>query len=119
MRLVIAGPPSGSTPSPSASAQGSWMSMLFLLLIFFVLFYFMAILPQRRKEKEFQRMINAMREGDTIVTIGGIVGRVIDIRKDTVKIKTANKTELEITKRSIASVLKPKEEQKEKEKEEG
>ena len=85
--------------------------MIFLLLIFFLLFYFMAILPQRRREKQFQAMISAMREGDTVVTIGGIVGKVIDIRKDTVKIKTANKTELEITKRSIANVIKPREEQ--------
>ena len=117
MSIVFSGPPGGAAPSAGPSAQSSWLSMLFLLLIFFLMFYFMAILPQKRKEKEFQRMISAMREGDTIITIGGIVGKVIDIRKDTVKIKTANKTELEITKRSIASVLKPKAETKEGEKE--
>jgi len=110
--IVYSGAP-GAAAQPTTSTGGGWGSLVFMLLIFFLMFYFLIMLPQRRREKEFKRMIESLRRGDTVITIGGIVGKVIDIRKDTVKIKTANATELEITKKSIASVLKPKEEKKE------
>ncbi|MCD6268383.1 MAG: preprotein translocase subunit YajC [Thermotogaceae bacterium] len=109
--ILYSGPP-GANGSPSGTAPttgSSWLSMIFLLLVFFLMFYFLIILPQRKKEKDFQRMISALRRGDIVVTVGGIVGKIIDIRKDTVKIKTATATELEITKRAIANVMKEKE----------
>ncbi|OQX59339.1 MAG: preprotein translocase subunit YajC [Thermotoga sp. 4484_232] len=109
--ILYSGPP-GANGSPSGTAPtagSSWLSMVFLLLVFFLMFYFLIILPQRKKEKDFQRMISALRRGDIVVTVGGIVGKIIDIRKDTVKIKTATATELEITKRAIANVMKEKE----------
>ncbi len=116
--IVIAGAPGATAPAPTGTAAGGgWGSLIFMLLIFFLMFYFLIILPQKRREKEFKRMIEAMRRGDTVITAGGIVGKVIDIKKDTVKIKTANTTELEITKRSIATVLRPKEQKENQEKE--
>ncbi|MCD6449956.1 MAG: preprotein translocase subunit YajC [Thermotogaceae bacterium] len=113
--IVFAGAP-GAAPAPTTgttAATGGWGSLLFMLLIFFLMFYFLIILPQRKREKEFQKMIADMKRGDTIITAGGVVGKIIDIKKDTVKIKTANTTELEVTKRSIATVIKAKEEKKE------
>jgi preprotein translocase subunit YajC len=121
MNLIYSGPPQASAPTSTGTATGgSWFSLIFMLLVFFLLFYFLVMLPQRRREKEFKRMISAMKRGDIVITIGGIVGKVISIDKDTVKIKTANTTELEITKRSIANVIKPKEQKEEtEEKKEG
>ncbi|HDM70131.1 MAG TPA: preprotein translocase subunit YajC [Thermotogales bacterium] len=112
-------PPGGSTSSGggSAPAGGGAMGLIIWLLVLFLMFYFLLILPQRKKERDFRRMISSLKRGDKIVTVGGIVGKVIDIRKDTVKIKVANTTELEVTKRSIASVLAPRSVEKEKEKE--
>ena len=119
MRFAYAAP-GGSTSSGggSAPAGGGAMGLLIWLLVLFLMFYFLLILPQRKRERDFKRMISALKRGDRIVTVGGIVGKVIDIRKDTVKIKVANTTELEVTKRSIASILAPKVAEKEKEKEE-
>ncbi len=74
------------------------------------MFYFLIILPQRRREKQFREMVSSLKKGDTVITVGGVVGKVIDIKKDTVKVKSAIATELEITKRAIASVLKEKQE---------
>lgn len=110
-KILYSGPP-GATESPSGAAPtagSSWFSMIFLLLIFFLMFYFLIILPQKKREKDFQRMISALRRGDIVITVGGIVGKVIDIRKDTVKIKTATATELEITKRAITNVMRERE----------
>ena len=117
MNIVYSGPPQATSPSATTATGGSWFSLIFMLLVFFLMFYFLVVIPQKRKEKEFQRMISNMKRGDTVITVGGIVGRVIAIDKDTVKIKTANVTEIEITKRGIATVIKAKEEKKEEKKE--
>ncbi|MGJ8455163.1 preprotein translocase subunit YajC [Pseudothermotoga sp. U03pept] len=107
----------GSAPT-STTATGSGFSFIFLLVILFAMFYFLIILPQRRREKQFRDMVSNMKRGDTVITVGGIVGKVIDIKKDTIKIKTAMTTELEITKRAIATVLKEEAKQEEKGQEE-
>ena len=60
----------------------------FILII--VLLYFMMIRPQRKREKETREMINAMKVGDKIVTIGGIVGKVCKIKDEFVWIETGN-----------------------------
>ncbi|WP_448378015.1 preprotein translocase subunit YajC [Fervidobacterium sp.] len=116
MRLVFAGAPDvGATTSTGTqtSASGAMMQMLIMLLIFFAMMYFLVILPQRRREKEFRQMIESLKKGDTIITTGGVVGKIVDIKKDVVKIKSANSTELEIHKAYIAKVIKEKEETKE------
>ena len=118
--IVFAGAP-GAAPAPTsgtAATGGGWGSLLFMLIIFFAMFYFLVIMPQKKREKEFQKMISNMKRGDTVITTGGIVGKIIDVKKDTIKIKTANTTELEVTKRSIATVIKAKEEKENKEEEE-
>jgi len=117
MNILYSAAPGATAPSGTTTTTDSGWSFIFLLVMLFAMFYFLIILPQRRREKQFQQMISQLKRGDTVVTIGGIVGKVIDIKKDTVKIKTAMTTELEITKRAIASVFREKEEeQKEEEK---
>ncbi len=120
MKILLAGAP-GAAAAPAArttAAGGSWFSLIFMLLVFFGLFYFLVMIPQKRREKEFQRMISSMKRGDIVITIGGIVGKIIAIDKETVKIKTANSTELEITKKGISSVIKQKEQRRSKEEKE-
>jgi len=112
VKFVFAGAPDAgaSTATPQASGAGALMQMLIMLLIFFAMMYFLVILPQRRREKEFKQMIENLKRGDTVVTTGGIIGKIVDIKKDTIKIKSANSTELEIHKAYIAKVVKEKEE---------
>ncbi len=124
MKILLSGAP-GAAAAPTAStsaAGGSWFSLILMLVVFFGLFYFLVMIPQKRREREFHRMISGMKRGDTVITIGGIVGKVIAIDRDIVKIKTANSTELEITKKGISSVIKQKEQRssrEENEKKEG
>ena len=79
---------------PSATQQvnpvmSTIVSILPLVLII-VLLYFMMIRPQRKKEKETKAMINAMKVGDKVVTIGGICGKVAKIKDEYVFIETGN-----------------------------
>lgn len=71
---------------------GETLSMLLSslpLVLIFVLMYFILIRPQKKKDKETQKMRNSIQVGDEIITIGGIIGIVISLKEDNVVIETA------------------------------
>lgn len=69
----------------SAGLLGTLISLLPMILIF-VVFYFMLIRPQRKKEKKVQEMLNALKVGDRVNTIGGIFGTITAIKDDTLEL---------------------------------
>ena len=71
------------------TVMGMIMSFLPFVLII-VLLYFMMIRPQRKREKEAKAMLNALKVGDKVVTIGGICGKVSKIKDEFVWIETGN-----------------------------
>ena len=77
-----------------------------VMLVFFVAFFYITIvMPQRKKEKNLQQMADSLKVGDEIVTIGGIIGKIININNDVVTIEaSAEKTKINIKKRAIAQV---------------
>ncbi len=101
--------PSTAAPTSSSAAGGLFSSgtatMIIWLVVLGALFYFLLIYPQRKRDKTFKQMMGNLKKGDTIVTVGGIVGKIVDMKNNTVKIKSGT-TDLEITKRSVASVVK-------------
>ena len=60
------------------------------IILIFVIFYFIAIRPQRKKEKETRAMIDALKVGDKVVTIGGICGKISKIKDNYVILETGN-----------------------------
>ena len=87
----------------SASALSLVVSMLPLVLVIAIM-YFMLIRPQKKKEKETTKMRNSLQVGDEIVTVGGIVGRVVSLREDTLLIETgSNNTKIRIKRWAIQS----------------
>lgn len=72
-----------------AGAGGTVGYLIFMVLIFAVM-YFILIRPQKKKEKESKAMQNSLQIGDQIVTIGGIVGLVVQVEKDTIVIETTS-----------------------------
>ncbi|MBR6994850.1 MAG: preprotein translocase subunit YajC [Ruminococcus sp.] len=66
----------------------SLLSMPLMLIIMFVLLYFMAIRPQKKRDRELKEMQESLQVGDEIVTGGGIVGIVVSVGEDTVVIET-------------------------------
>lgn len=77
------------TAQPVNPVMNTIVTILPMVLII-VLLYFMMIRPQRKKEKETRAMINAMKVGDKVVTIGGICGKVVKIKDEFVFIETGN-----------------------------
>ena len=95
--------------SSAASTTGDtgWAGMLMSLaplLLIVVVFYFMLIRPQKKKEKEVQKMRSDIQVGDEIVTIGGIIGRVVSMREDTLVIETgSDRSKVRISRWAIQS----------------
>ena len=88
---------------------------LLLPVGFIVIFYFLAIRPQKKRDKQITEMRNSLKVGDEIITIGGIIGKVLKIEVG------STKTRLNITKWAVGSVIDkngPKSSRKEELKEE-
>ena len=82
----------------------SFSPLLFPVLLI-VIMYFLMIRPQQKKQKEEQKMRNNLRVGDELTTIGGIKGRVVSIKDDTVTIETSNdRTKIVFEKAAIGTV---------------
>ena len=88
----------------SASSGNPLLSFLPIILIFAV-FYFFLILPQQRKQKKTQQMINSLKNGDRVLTAGGIIGQVVGTREEIVVVKISDQTKIEINKSYVVSVL--------------
>jgi preprotein translocase subunit YajC len=70
------------------------MSQIIPLLLMFVLFYFLLIRPQQKKQKAISKMQSELKKGDKIVTIGGLHGEIDAIDENTVVITTSENTKL-------------------------
>ena len=96
----------------TATGLGSLFSMLPILLIF-VIFYFLLIRPQNKKQKETEKMIAALKKGDKIITIGGIHGVISSTKENTVIVKVDDNTKIEFSRSAIASLFTEKTEKEE------
>lgn len=102
----------GGSAAPSgeggAAAQpGGLMGMLFPLAIFVLIFYFFIIRPQRKRQKQHDSMISGIGRGDQIVTIGGFLGTVREVRDDTFQIELAEGVRVRILKSAVQTKRTP------------
>lgn len=82
----------------------SWISIV-ILLVLVVVFYFFMIRPQKKQEKETNAMRNGLQVGDEVTTIGGIIGKIVSIKDETVVIETThNCTKIRILRTAVRSV---------------
>ncbi|RMI20801.1 MAG: preprotein translocase subunit YajC [Calditrichaeota bacterium] len=87
----------------------------FLLII--LVFYFLLIRPQAKKQKEHQKMLQSLQPGDAVVTSGGIHGKIVAFKDEkTLILKVDDKVKLTVDRSAISGVVRPSK-QKEKEKE--
>ena len=82
------------------------MINLVLIVVFIAVIYFLMIRPQKKRDKETREMRDALKPGDEILTIGGIKGKIVRIKDDTVTIAVgSDKVKLEFVKTAIGTVL--------------
>ena len=88
-----------------AAAEGapkgsSWSMWVMLILIFVVMWLFM-IRPQQKQQKELEKFRNSLQKGDKVVSVGGIHGKVVEIRETTLLLEIDNAVKIEIDKASV------------------
>ena len=91
-----------------ANAAGGYTSII-LMVGMLVIFYFVLIRPPKKREKQEKEMRNSIEIGDGVTTIGGIIGRVVSLKDDTLLIETgSDRTKLRINRWAVQSVEKLK-----------
>lgn len=105
--LIMMATLSGCMASGQEATTQETLTSVALLLGFGVLLYFTMIRPQRKKEKKAKEMMSSMEVGDGVTTIGGIVGRIVSIKDDTVLVETgSDRTKMRFQKWAIQEVEK-------------
>jgi len=92
--------------SSAAGAFGSTSSLI-ILVLFFVLMYFIMIRPEKKKQKKQEEMRNALSVGDEIVTIGGIMGKIVHVTGDDITIETGeDRVRVQLKKWAVSNNVK-------------
>lgn len=84
--------------------MGGFLVSIFPFILIFGVFYFLIILPQRRRQQQLQALVANLKAGDRIITTGGIVGTVASVRENSLIIRSADKSMLEITRAAVAGL---------------
>lgn len=89
----------------AGGAGGAFASFIPLILIFAIM-YLLLIRPQQKKVKEHQKMVEALRRGDQVVTQGGLIGKVTKVKEDgEVEVEIADGVRVRVVRNTIAQVL--------------
>ncbi|GMO51187.1 MAG: hypothetical protein Ta2G_08970 [Termitinemataceae bacterium] len=99
---LLLGAPQGQGGQPPTGMESLMSFAPFILII--VIFYFLIIRPQNRKQKETQKMLSALKKGDKVVTIGGVHGVISSVKESTVILKVDDNTKLEFSRSAISTV---------------
>ena len=89
----------------AAAGAGGTLTMVLMLAVMFVAFYFFGIRPQKKQEREANNMRNNLAVGDEITTIGGIIGKIVSIKEETCVIEPSpERTKIRILKTAVSRV---------------
>ena len=92
-------------PGGGGGGASSWMSFMPIILIFIV-FYFLLIRPQQKRAKDQRNLLSNLKEGDQVLTSGGIYGRITGIRDDKITVEISDKVRVKVNRGHIAGVVK-------------
>ena len=90
-----------------AGGQGGGSMMTFLpLILLFAVFYFLLIRPQQKRAKQHKTFMENLKKGDTVITSGGLYGKITGITDEAVTIEIAEKVRVKILKSAVADYVK-------------
>jgi preprotein translocase subunit YajC len=89
----------------SSGGSGGFISLGSMVLIFAV-FYFLLIMPQQRRQKKWQHMLNELKAGDKVVTSGGIRGTILSVKEDVVQLRVPpDNLRMEVARSAVVSMV--------------
>ncbi len=75
------------------------------IILIFAIFYFLVIRPQNKRQRDMARMLEALKQGDRVLTNGGLFGTVVGLKDNVAVLKIADQVKVEVLKSSISSVV--------------
>ena len=94
---------SSAADTPGGLTVSSILSLIIPFVLVILIFYFLIIRPEKKRNKEMQEMLNNIQVADEVITTGGIIGRVLSVKEDTVLIETgSDRTKIRVVKTAIA-----------------
>jgi preprotein translocase subunit YajC len=85
-------------------AQPGGIALFLPLILIMVIFYFLMILPAQRRQKKVNEMLAALKNGDKVITNGGIYGTIVGLEGDTVQLRIAEQVKMKVARSAIAGM---------------
>lgn len=101
MNLLLA---SAETAAQAQPGTATGPITIIWMLVVFAVFWVMLIVPQRKQQKRREAMLNALKKGDKVITIGGIHGEITKIDGDDIFLRVADKVELKMLRSAVSRV---------------
>lgn len=92
--------------APAEGGEGAFTGTLIMFMLIIFIFYFLIIRPQQKRQKERQMLLDSIKKGDKIVTIGGLHGEIVGIDDNTILVKVADNVKLKFDRSSVNSIIK-------------
>jgi preprotein translocase subunit YajC len=90
---------------PAGGAQQRFFAQLLLIVSFVLIMYFLMLRPQMKRQKAAQEMMKNLKNGDQVITTGGIYGQILGLKDDRVVLKIGEETKIEVAKSAIAGLV--------------
>jgi preprotein translocase subunit YajC len=94
----------GGAPGGGSAGGGDW-GFIITMGIIFVIFYFLLIRPQQKKQKELKAMLDNLAYGDTVITTGGIHGKITGLADAVITLEIADKVRIKVARSAIGAIL--------------
>ena len=104
VKLITSAYAMGSAPGGGSAGGGDW-GFIITMGIIFVIFYFLLIRPQQKKQKELKAMLDNLAYGDTVMTTGGIHGKITGLADAVITLEIADKVRIKVARSAIGAVL--------------
>jgi len=95
-----------------AQAAGNGLVAFLPLVIIMVIFYVLLILPAQRRQKKTQAMLGALKNGDKVVTSGGLYGTIVGLEPEAVQLRIAEQVKVKVARSAIADIQSDMKEEK-------
>lgn len=93
-------------PASGGSSEGSLISTLVMFGLIIAIFYFLILRPQQKRQKDRQKMLDAVKKGDKVVTAGGMHGTVAGLDDKTVLLQVSDNVKMKFDRSAIGNILK-------------
>jgi preprotein translocase subunit YajC len=96
--------PTGLALLAQAASQPGGITLFLPLILIMVIFYFLMIMPAQRRQKKINEMLKNLKNGDKVVTTGGIYGTIVGLEDDAIQLRIAEQVKIKVSRNAIAGL---------------